>query len=130
MVLRTPPLSQLYSAFESCSLVKPVWAGLLGIFGVLQVPELKIILPRANGSSFGDDSPSKHNLNPIHIIWLPIVHICTKDFAKIIDRNTVVSDVLAEHCLSSLWDSRKLKEVTVNMLKNHSVFRVSCILIQ
>lgn len=42
-----------------------------------------------------------------------------KRFAKIIDKNTVVSDVLAKHCLFSLWDSGIFKVLIVNILKKH-----------
>lgn len=44
--------------------------------------------------------------------------IHTKDFAKIIDRNTAVGIVIMnKHCLPSLWDSGIFNVLAVKVLK-------------
>lgn len=53
-----------------------------------------------------------------------------KDFAKIIDRKTAVDkDLVNKHCLPSLGDSGIFNILALNILKNHYVFRVVCIVV-
>lgn len=59
-----------------------------------------------------------------------VMDINTNDFSKImiIDRNTVVGNTFNKYCLS-LWDSGTFNVLAVNRLRNHCVFRVSCIVV-